>query len=320
MYSDEKGMRRFRHFNLTKSAAVFKNAIPLDCGKCLFCRKKKAYELACRCVLHASLHKRNCFITLTYDEKLPTYHNTFEYSDIQKFKKRLRKKYSHKKIDIFNVHEYGENGKKHWHLIIFNHDFSDKCLHTTKKGIPLYTSKTLAKLWPFGFNTIGDVTEASAMYQASYMKKDFKHDYVTTSKKSHSQHRGIGKPYFLKHYSQILSLGFIPLDGKKMPIPRYFEKLAHRHYCHFYDTSAFTANQFRNALYRPFPPSDKPDRVLADLYRSYRRQKDERILTLQTEWNDVISQFLTTNETPDFIKSAANAMYDLRKNNQPEFF
>lgn len=40
-----------------------------------------------RCVLHASLYKENCFITLTYDESKDGYHNNKEYADIQKFKK-----------------------------------------------------------------------------------------------------------------------------------------------------------------------------------------------------------------------------------------
>lgn len=293
-----------------------------DCGKCIHCRKKRAYELASRCVLHASIYPRNCFLTLTYDEKKPEYHNNFHYKDIQDFKKRLRQhcNYHHgKKIDIFNVHEYGKNGKKHWHLILFNHDFDDKTLYTTRNSIPYYTSKTLEKLWPHGFNNVGNVTEASAMYQAQYMEKDFQHDYVTSSKKSHSKHSGLGRPYFQKHYKQLLMLGYIPFSGKKMPLPRYFEKLAHKHYSHFYETSNFFDNQYRKALYRPFKQGEE-NKEIADLFINYRTRKQEIILDLEKEWNSVMLQHLTTKETPDFIKAASNTLYNLRnKTKRKEF-
>ena len=47
----------------------------------------------------------------------------------------------------------------------------------TEKSIPensgsvIYTSETLAKLWPFGFASIGDVTFESAAYCSRYIMK-----------------------------------------------------------------------------------------------------------------------------------------------------
>lgn len=286
-YTDPNGKKSFRHFSLANH--VFKyhlHQTVFNCGKCLFCRKKKAYELACRCVLHASLYQENCFLTLTYDEKRKGYHNEFRYRDIQLFKKRLRKS-TKKKIEIFNVHEYGKNGKKHWHLVVFNYDFQDKTLYTIKNGIPLYTSKKLEELWPYGYNTIGDVSEGSAMYQAQYMEKDFKHGNVTNKKKSHSKHSGIGKQYFLTHYKQILELGFIPINGKKMPVPRYFEKLADKHYSHFFDPTKFRDSLERKAPYRPFRKNEQ-NHEIACLYALYKHRKQEKIMELSKEWDEVI--------------------------------
>lgn len=319
VYSSEKGGRQFRHFSLSNDIYKSMAQQVFNCGKCLHCRKKRAYELASRCVLHGSLYKNNCFLTLTYDEKRKGYHNNFQYSDIQKFKKRLRRHCKEKKIEIFNVHEYGKNGKKHWHLIVFNHDFADKTVYTVRNQISLYTSKTLGRLWPFGFNTIGDVTEASAMYQAQYMEKDFKHDYVTSLKKSHSKHSGIGRPYFYTHFKQILTLGFIPIGGRRMPVPRYFEKLAHKHASHFFEPGNFLDTAERKALYRPFK-KEKPNREMAELYYQYIRSKQAKIEELEKEWDAVILQHLTTKDKPDFIKSAENALYDLRNKQQPEVF
>lgn len=132
-----------------------------NCDQCLICRKRRAKELAIRCVLHASMSDKNCFLTLTYDETREGYHNDFEYKDIQDFKKKLRRHcetHFGTKIQIFNVHEYGKRGKKHWHLVLFNHDFSEEFirkgkkvearqLFTVKSGNRLYTSSELTRLW-----------------------------------------------------------------------------------------------------------------------------------------------------------------------------
>lgn len=326
-YTNTKGGRAFRNFSLSNQVFVHLHQQVFSCGKCIICRKKRAYELASRCVLHASLYKQNCFLTLTYDEKKTGYHNNLNYKDIQDFKKRLRsycKRKFDKKVELFNVHEYGKNGKKHWHLICFNHDFSeDKTVYTYKNAVPLHISKSLETLWPHGFSTIGDVNEASAMYQAQYMEKDFKHGYVKSNKASHSKHSGLGKPYFLLHYSQLLSLGYVPMGGRKMPIPRYFLKIAHKHHSHFYEPGNFLDTKQRKALYRPFnfkTPDQHPNKEIADLFRTYKADKDKKIIELQKEWDEVILQYLTTKEKPDFIKSAENTLHDLRnRTNQEEF-
>lgn len=295
----------------------------LNCDRCLQCRKRRARELAARCVLHASCYDRNCFLTLTYDEKIDGYHNNFSYRDIQLFKKRLRsyvtREFS-KSIEVFNVHEYGKQGKKHWHLIVFGFDFEDKEVFSIKNGLPLYTSDELERLWPFGFSTIGDVSEASAMYQAQYMEKDFKNGNVTNSKRSHSKHSGIGRPYFLQNYSQLLRLGYIPFAGAKLPLPRYFERLAHKHYCHFFEPEAFfDIPKGRKALHRPFKIGHE-NRHIAELFIQYRNSKNLRILEMEQEFNEVLAKFLSDKEDPDFVKSGSNAEYDFLNRNHLEGF
>lgn len=322
-YKDDNGKRHFRHFSLANHVFKFyQHQQVFNCGKCLFCRKKKAYELACRCVLHASMYEQNCFVTLTYNGLQPGFDNSFDYRDIQLFKKRLRQsllRSQNKRVEIFNVHEYGKQGRKHWHLVIFNHDFADKEPFTKSNQIPIYTSKTLEKLWPHGFNAIGDVTEASAMYQAQYMKKDFKNGNVTNDKKSHSKHSGIGKPYFLKHYNQILRLGYIPINGKKLPIPRYFQKIAHKHWSHFYCTENFFDHWSRKKLYTPFKQGQE-NKEIADLYIDFKNQKDIKILELEKEWEEVISQLFHEDKQPDFIQAGKNALHDLSNKKTTEKF
>lgn len=321
-YTNEQGKKYYRHFSLASPIIKQMHQKVFACGKCLFCRKRKSYELSARCVLHASMYKQNCFITLTYDENRSGYHNDLDYSDIQKFKKRLRRHCEYhfkKKIEVFNVHEYGKNGKKHWHLIVFNHDFKDKKLFTVKNHIPIYTSKELEELWPYGFNTIGDVTTASAMYQAQYCEKDFRYGHQGTKKKSKSQHKGIGAPYFRANYKQILSLGYVPIDGKKMPVPRAFEKIADRHYCHYYDQSKFFDLKERKRRYTPFKQGEA-NKEIADLYAMYKKLKDEKIKELEIVWDAVILEHMVTKEDPEFKKSASNVLYDLSKKQNSNHF
>lgn len=333
-YTQLSGKRILRNFSFVKNHTLFlqNSEVISDCGKCDHCRKKDARELAQKCVLHSSLYKENCFLTFTYNERKPGYHNEFHYPDIQKFKKRFRKyvqKNYGKKIEIFNVHEYGANGKKHWHLIVFNFQFEDRRLYTYRNGLPLMVSETLDRLWGHGECKIGDVSEASAMYQAKYAQKDIKNGNTVNKRKSHSKHSGIGKPYFMKHYKQILSLGYIPFGGKKMPIPRYFERLAHKHYCHYYDQSKFYETSLRKAVHRPFWKeyenhcqlvSIYPNREIADLYITYLEHKKKKVQELREEWNDTVKQYLTTKENPDFIKSYENTLHNLRNKQTNEIF
>lgn len=317
--------RIFRNWSFAKNSTYLRGLSPAfvyNCNKCLYCRKRRSFELAARCVLHASCYLENMFLTLTYDESIDGYHNKKHYPDIQKFNKRLR---SHvwrtykKRIEVFNVHEYGKNGKKHWHLIVFNFSFPDKEVHTYSNSIPLFKSAKLNQLWPHGFSTVGDVSEASAMYQAQYMEKDYKNGNITNDKKSQSRHSGLGKPFFLKHYKQILRLGYVPFSGRKLPLPRYFEKLAHKHWCHYYDQTAFFDTSQRKALYRPFKLGEE-NRDIADLFQMYKSMKNEKVLELEKEFEETVNEYLGTKQTPTFVKSGANAIYDLNKKNLQERF
>lgn len=270
-------------------------------------------ELANRCVLTSACYEKAMFLTLTYDETKEGYHNKFELSDIQEFNKKLRRYVTYhydKKIEIFYVHEYGKNGKKHWHVIVFGHEFQDRRIHTYKNSKPLFKSKKLEELWAHGFCSIGDVSEASAMYQAQYMEKDFQYGHAGTPKKCHSQHSGLGRTYFLKNYKQILRLGYVPINGTKMPLPRYFEKLAHKHYCHFYDQSQFIDNKWRKAPYRPFKPGQE-NKEIADLFIKYQSDKKQKLLEKEEEWKETVTLHLTTKEKPDFVKAGENKLYDL---------
>lgn len=166
--------------------------LQLPCGQCTGCRIDRSKEWTMRLMHEASLHTKNCFITLTYnDEHLPS-DCGLDVSHFQKFMKDLRFKYVPKNpfnkninpkeyrkwqfkngIRFYHCGEYGDQyNRPHYHAILFNHSFTDlKIAHYDHQNKPVYTSPTLESIWGRGFVTVGDVTPESAGYVARYCMK-----------------------------------------------------------------------------------------------------------------------------------------------------
>ena len=117
--------------------------VQVPCGQCVGCRLERSRQWAIRCVHEASLHSRNCFITLTYDDAhLPGI--SLVPRDYVLFMKRLRKMFG-AGIRFFHCGEYGSiNFRPHHHAIIFNFDFEDKVLWSVRSGVRLYRSAALS--------------------------------------------------------------------------------------------------------------------------------------------------------------------------------
>lgn len=104
-----------------------------------------------------------------------------------------------------------------------------------------------------------------------------------------------------------------------MPLPRYFEKIAHKHYCHFYDTSYFFDTPERKKYYTPFK-SGLENKEIADLYHQYTLNKQKLLLDTIQEWETFIMDQWNSEIEPDFKKSGDNALYDLKNRNNTENF
>lgn len=192
-------------------------SLTVPCGKCIGCRLERSRQWAIRCVHEASLYQNNCFITLTYDDKhIPDCKADQAKvpwkEDYVLFMKKLRKRYG-EGIRFFHCGEYGEQFQRpHHHACLFNFDFEDKVLWSVRNGVRLFRSDALQKLWPYGYSTIGEVTWESAAYVARYVVKKITGDkaeahyggrvpeYITMSRRP-----GIGKPWFDKYKSDVLS-------------------------------------------------------------------------------------------------------------------
>lgn len=295
----------------------------VSCGSCLFCRLKYSGEWAVRCVHEASLYSQNSFITLTYDDKrLPDGYDIRDgliYSHIQdNFLKALRDRCGgltkvkhhnfgkinsktglpypefHRPIRFYVSGEYGDKRQRpHWHMLLFNFDFSDRYFWrfskpnefgSSKSRFPIYRSPTLEELWPYGNSEIGSVTFQSAGYCARYIMKkrngdDNDHLYRIVDDDTGqvfirrrefckmSTRPGIASGWFDKFSSDVYPLDAVILPGgRKVKPPRFYDKKFLQKTGDFYPVAPFfdprTGELFEDFL-SPELDNIKFDRMVA---------------------------------------------------------
>lgn len=213
--------------------------IAVPCGTCLGCRSSHATQWAHRCGHEASQWDHNIFITLTYDDENLPPEAHLRADDLTRFIKRVRKYTSQShatclqtngtSVRYFACGEYGrENGRPHYHIILFNLDFADKYKVTQRGEHTLYQSDTLHTLWPNGTANFGTATPASANYVAQYTLKkqgagDHDRDGVYRPPPfiRMSQKPPLGSNW-LELYKTDLRAGYLVETGHKQAIPRTY--------------------------------------------------------------------------------------------------
>lgn len=220
-------------------------------------------QWAVRADLERRLYDNNCFITLTYDDKYLPENKNLDYEAPVLFMKRLREKFPDSTIRSFGCAEYGcmnpekcktpgckHTARPHYHLCLFNFDFSDKKFYksTMEYGNHgsnnLYISDTLEEIWGKGFCTIGDLTFESAAYVARYVTKKITGDRAKTHYEKldeatgeiHtllperaiclSRRPGIGRPWYERHGKFVLDHDYVLVRGRRMRPPKYFDRLS----------------------------------------------------------------------------------------------
>jgi len=215
-------------FNRANSTGL----LTFPCGMCRDCRLSKAREWAIRCYHEASMHERNCWLTLTFEHD-PV---TIGKSDLQIFFKALR--HAGHKFSYYGVGEYGEKlSRPHYHVCLFGTDFDDKYPWQRSKGGLLYRSPKLEKAWPHGHAKISELSLENAGYTARYtMKKimgdmaqeHYIKDYhgidvnVTPEFAVMSLRPPIGKRWIEKYYEDVFPADNVIYKGKECPVPRYY--------------------------------------------------------------------------------------------------
>jgi hypothetical protein len=218
-------------------------SLSLPCGQCRGCRLERSRQWAVRCMHEASLHEKNCFITLTYDNDHCPTDRSLNYGDFQRFMKRFRKRFKDFTIRFYMAGEYGEKFERpHFHACIFGFNFPDLTLwKRTPSGALIYRSKSLEDLWPFGYSSVGDVTFESAAYVARYVMKKrtgkcIGDHYETTDMETGeikervpefnrmSLKPGIGYDFYKKFTSDIYPHDYVVINGRETRPPKFYDK------------------------------------------------------------------------------------------------
>lgn len=218
-------------------------ALDLPCGQCRGCRKMRADEWAVRIIHESMMHPQNCFVTLTYDDKHLPEDGSLDLDHFQRFMKRLRKA-TGRKMRYFHCGEYGDQrGRPHYHAAIFGESFRYDA--TPLPDPNLYASDTLSTAWGKGLVSIGSLTPASARYIAKYVtkkitgapaKEAYRRVNILTGEEyqispeyaTMSRMPGLGRSYYERYGADVRRNGHCLIGNRKVPIPRYYEKLHER--------------------------------------------------------------------------------------------
>jgi len=207
-----------------KQGLTTNDKIPVPCGKCPPCMKRRTSGWSFRLVKEGDISNSALFVTLTYDTKYVPItkkgYLTLCKDDVQRFFKRLRK-LTNEKIKYFIVGEYGtQKMRPHYHIILFNANREMIARAWAKDGREL------------GSIFIGDVSEASIGYTLKYMQKPGKipiHQNDDRQKEFQLMSKGLGKSYLTQkmikwHKDDLEQRMYIPMkDGKKIAMPRYYK-------------------------------------------------------------------------------------------------
>lgn len=226
-------------------------ALRLRCGNCVGCLIDRKKQWAARIIHESQMHLHNWFVTFTYNsEHLPA-DGALHYEDFQGFLHRLRRAVNYHRakgsprisVRHFTAGEYGgKYGRPHFHSILFNLLLPDICrAGRSPAGHTLWGSAWLEKLWGLGYITIGSVSFDSAAYTASYICK--KIDPATEPLREFvdcktgevrklppefarmSLRPAIGKTWFDKYHADCLPRDYCVVNGRKVPVPRYYTSL-----------------------------------------------------------------------------------------------
>lgn len=208
--------------------------ISLPCGQCIGCRLDRARAWSLRIGHECKLASPNWFATLTYDENSLPANGSLNYSHMQAFYKRLRKKLG--KFRHFTVGEYGEQtNRPHYHAIWFGMGLLDLQRFGGSPELPTFVSPLVSQTWGKGHVLLGFVTPQSADYVARYSLKKVNGDLAEAHYQGRtpefcrmSSRPGIGHDWFMQFHGDVTTHDYVIRDGTKNAVPRYYDKLFKR--------------------------------------------------------------------------------------------
>lgn len=197
----------------------------------------------------AQTSERSIFLTLTYDEENLPENRSLDKRHWQLFAKRFRQRVG--PFRFLHCGEYGgQTHRPHYHALMFGRPLlggGNSLDEVVRKADPfereLRTSPLIDEIWGKGFNTIGEVTYASARYVASYTverktgdeeERDLERvdpetgewwkvepEYATMSR---GKPGGLGIEWFEKYWKDVYPGNKVVIDGRELTPPAFYDK------------------------------------------------------------------------------------------------
>lgn len=192
--------------------------LTVPCGKCDSCLMANARIWAIRAYHESTLHKRNCFVTLTYDQDNMPADGKLCPRDVELWLKRLRKRPEVPPIRYLLCGEYGDlTHRPHYHALVFGADFMDSRAQLWKDD--QYIHPTLTETWEKGLVTHAELSFERCAYVAGYVVKKIGAPEVF---RRASRRPGIGASWSDRYRDSVSNLGHVVIDGQKLPVPQYY--------------------------------------------------------------------------------------------------
>jgi len=258
-YAPLKGYKDYSSGGLTFDKKKGSQTLEVACGQCLGCRVDHRLMWSIRIVHESCMFENNSWATLTYrnpdqcnEQQFKNRHFIPEKpsltpSHVSDFIRSLRKANKDHKIRYFYCGEYGELGRPHYHICLFNHSFNDQYMWKDDEGVYTYTSKELQGHWPWGFTTCSELTLDNAAYTAGYCfkkitgKRAEEHylrcdeygeaywlmpEYIRMST-GRGKPSGLGAKFYEKFRSDIFPSDQSPVPGygQRELVPRYYQNI-----------------------------------------------------------------------------------------------
>lgn len=183
-----------------------KDGTTVACRYCSLCRQNRLNDYVGRCIAEQEHSSLTVALTLTYAGDVPEA-AFLNYSDFQKFIKRLRKEYS---VRYIVAGEYGSaKGRAHWHCILFFKGNSPSFSYETRVNWPL---------WPHGFIYAQTAAPAAFQYILKYALKN-SDDRGATKTVAMSKKPPIGYSFFMELAADLVEKG--------LPLPSPVYRFAH---------------------------------------------------------------------------------------------
>lgn len=210
----------------------------MPCGKCVLCINRRGSEAATRIQLEThGTDGQALAVTLTYaDEHLPA-GGSLNLGDCRAFLKRVRAHLAHhegKRLRFFIQGEYAPapSYRPHYHGALWG--FWPKDAVKFGKGRDAYwESSWLQSAWGKGRIHLQELNAGTAGYIASHtlakIAGALEDVPAGRAQPKRIMSQGLGRHFYRLYGDQLRRCDFVVVDGRRQPLPRYFDKLTERH-------------------------------------------------------------------------------------------